>query len=336
MDILALPNSEDPGSLLLRVVFDGAAAPGAVVVVRTEGSEAKLELVADDDGHVRVPLPKHGPLEVRALVKERLAAFEYRGSTLEEVRHYATLAIADPSGVDLPEGADLLAWQRLCRALALERVWDREDLGWQARVTARCGSEQAAWNLEVGSDGAIRSEPAGGGETPGSSPLRLGLEVRCGDGIGALAQIAYGRCLAPLTRLRVTEGESHGAMCELLIGKQGEHRVRLVDDRIQSASLAGLTLVDGRLEVQAGHAEIEWFRPGGGAQEYLALSVLAFGEQGQALSQTNERLSFDERDGLPAIRVFRRTRLDLVSGQREESHLEFQRFEWRTSTAADR
>ena len=90
MEILAL----DEGAFIaLRVLFDGRPAAGAEVVFTDEGNLEKPILETDAEGALRVPKPEFGPLVLRAKVVETPQGLIHEGRAVEEVLHYATLAV---------------------------------------------------------------------------------------------------------------------------------------------------------------------------------------------------------------------------------------------------
>lgn len=218
-------------SVDLRVLFDGRPASGAEVVFTDELVLDKPRLETDENGELRLPIPRSGPLLVRAKVVESDSGRTYEGRAASEVLHYATLSVADPVLRELPEGGQLIAHQRLERALALEDCWGGEV----QKLVGRCRvlvDDQAAeeFALSYSARDGLRlssEEPA---------VWQRFVEAQLVSWYAELGGLAYGDWL----EVPVTEASPGVPGTALLLGT-GERsaRVELEKDTLRTAEFSG-------------------------------------------------------------------------------------------------
>jgi hypothetical protein len=133
--------------LVLSVQWQGKPVSKAEVVTYLP-TDDQVELTTNKQGEVELAADQPGLYAIRARYVEDQAG-ERQGKKYSEVRHYATLTLAVPSGNDGRSAADLLAAARASRA-----VWN-DFPGFSADVALHFNDEIVRGKMIVNEDGDL-------------------------------------------------------------------------------------------------------------------------------------------------------------------------------------
>lgn len=162
----------------IRATWKGKPLAGVKVKAFSDDADTR-ELVTDEQGLVPVPAAEARKLAFLVRVVEP-ASGERGGKRYSEIRHYATLTIAESAdGSAATETADAV----LQRAHDARVCWGPGFPGFSADVAIYVGAEVVRGKLTVASDGAVELDaPAGPGKDWARSQLRSLVTHRGLDG----------------------------------------------------------------------------------------------------------------------------------------------------------
>ena len=163
-----LAEETSPGRTTLTVMFRGAPAPGAEVVVPLEGTYTEKR-TTDAAGKLVIPTPTSPLFSIRAMVAEEREG-EHDGKPFSLAKHYTTLTV-HPDNV--PANCDGVAWAVLQDAAHCCAAFLPAEKRWNASFRLSGAKASASGALE-GSSRDVRVTDAAAAMTPAlSAQMRM-------------------------------------------------------------------------------------------------------------------------------------------------------------------